>query len=949
MPYLVNKSGAVESVPAEDVAFLQERGWSPAPPEAVAAFERQQAEAALREKFETPGQLLKTGAEGFLRGATFGASDWLETESGIAQPDDVKARAEINPALATATEIGGMVLPAFATGGAGLAGKGAASAVGAASATGTAAKAFQAAKTALSLTPAGLATTAERAVVKAATRELPETAGLLARVTEKAAAEGLGQVPVGVGMGVGKVLHENAVGDPNYTAEALIANPGRVASDVGEAVLFNATLRSLLVGGDKLARVGLSKAGEKLSDERLIRWLDEASGGFSMNATNAPAGQVRKLERTKGGKQGLAQIGNEARDLDIVTGKFGGIADSPDAIRDRAAAVIEEFGAKRKALIEEAQGLIDDDVARAERFAREEAELQGRELTAERTLAAKQAAEDAARQQQKAFGKEAKAFEKQQAATGINEGWLEKLRGRKEEALEALNAAKTNGSEQEIDAARKQYKRVRKALENEEERIAQMKGSAGLAERPVAPGPVEPVSVPPVIVEQVPVKSPGQTTWAEIDSSVRGQIVRGLESEGNTVKVAKAFGELMDDYGVAYGNKNLGLADLTRLKQDIGDFIYKSGRVADPFAKAIADPVKRVYDHIDDLILDGVKAAKGEAGVKALKEYNRALEVAITMKTLAEKGIERGLENNSVHLTGMLGGLAGFSASGFFGAVPGLMATEFVRRRGSAIAGWATGAARDALESRASLLNAMAANNDAIKRGIGTEIRAMLSPEAVKRPVVAAMVKAEESAQDRASSFSERASQIRSAANPEVLLQRAAAITGDWQEHAPKTATAVAATSARAVQFLASKLPTPPAPTTEALISGKSAWQASPGQIEKFDRYYNAALDPRSILKSAAAGRLTFEEIEAVRTIYPNLYRQIQLAALESLQKANGMVPRQVKNSLDLLMGAPPSSGSSLVQATYQRAAASKAMRESNSPPKSKNTKHTESERVTLH
>jgi hypothetical protein len=83
------------------------------------------------EKYGTPGQMLKTAAEGAASANTFGASTKAETALGIAEPEDIQARRDINPVSHMVGQVAGLLIPGSLAGKAlGAAGKATAAAVG---------------------------------------------------------------------------------------------------------------------------------------------------------------------------------------------------------------------------------------------------------------------------------------------------------------------------------------------------------------------------------------------------------------------------------------------------------------------------------------------------------------------------------------------------------------------------------------------------------------------------------------------------------------------------------------------------------------------------------------------------------------------------------------------------------------------------------------------------
>ena len=118
------------------------------------------------------------------------------------------------------------------------------------------------------------------------------------------------------------------------------------------------------------------------------------------------------------------------------------------------------------------------------------------------------------------------------------------------------------------------------------------------------------------------------------------------------------------------------------------------------------------------------------------------------------------------------------------------------------------------------------------------------------------------------------------------------------QEHAPDTSQAMQLASSRAVSFLASKLPqTQDAPLGPKRTPGHS-------EVATFNRYYEAANHPTSILKQAAAGTLTSEGVEAVKTVYPTLYAKMQRQVLETLARRNPeKIPYQTRQAISRILG----------------------------------------------
>lgn len=412
------------------------------------------------------------------------------------------------------------------------------------------------------------------------------------------------------------------------------------------------------------------------------------------------------------------------------------------------------------------------------------------------------------------------------------------------------------------------------------------------------------------------------TTWDSIAKDVKDPIVKSLRSQGSTVGIADQFEGFLDKYGQAYAGKDLDLADVWKLKQDVGDFIYRNGKVLDPWAKELNTPVKRIYDHLDGMLEQGIKDSRGSSAVREWTTANRGYEVASTMARLAEKGIQRSAENNAVSLTGTLGTMTGIASGGPMAGVALGAASEAVRRRGASAMGYLARALRDGLSAdaitalvdksadmvasslaagvarqaatasvregsdRVAALSALKASNDAvndrINNGISSLVRAGAKAKSVGRSEVAAGISSVmgRSRDDQMSLFNRRAAAIGSmVADADHFTQALSDHSDGLHQHAPQTAQALQMASSRAVQFLASKIP-------RRMFGGgplASEYTPSAADVARFHRYYDAVDKPLSVIKQLAAGTDTPESREALHVVYPQLETQAQLALHEYL------------------------------------------------------------------
>lgn len=141
--------------------------------------------------------------------------------------------------------------------------------------------------------------------------------------------------------------------------------------------------------------------------------------------------------------------------------------------------------------------------------------------------------------------------------------------------------------------------------------------------------------------------------------------------------------------------------------------------------------------------------------------------------------------------------------------------------------------------------------------------------------------------------------------NPEKLVGELEKNTKGLQSvdediHASLTTRAV-----DAINFLQSKAPKNPGMSD---MFGKDKWKPSNTEIAKWNRYVRAVDNPLSVLDDLKARVLTPEAVEAVRTVYPELFVKIRERAIDVVSKHKGELKYQDKAQLEILLGLPVSS-----------------------------------------
>lgn len=136
------------------------------------------------------------------------------------------------------------------------------------------------------------------------------------------------------------------------------------------------------------------------------------------------------------------------------------------------------------------------------------------------------------------------------------------------------------------------------------------------------------------------------------------------------------------------------------------------------------------------------------------------------------------------------------------------------------------------------------------------------------------------------------------AADPSAMLDRVASNTGSLANVAPGVAGALARTADRAVKYLAQAGAKPPKAGPLA-----PEWHATEDEIHAYNVKSEVVHEPMAVLKHAAAGTLVPDQLDALRTVYPTLARQITDMALSKLTAAPKGISYRSRLMLSMLTG----------------------------------------------
>ncbi len=107
------------------------------------------------------------------------------------------------------------------------------------------------------------------------------------------------------------------------------------------------------------------------------------------------------------------------------------------------------------------------------------------------------------------------------------------------------------------------------------------------------------------------------------------------------------------------------------------------------------------------------------------------------------------------------------------------------------------------------------------------------------------------------------------------------------------------------VQFLQEKSPIKPDAPTEQVNPMKAQRQPTTGELQRYERYVQAARDPEHVFDLVAKGRVSMEHLETLERVYPDLHGELRRMAQQQVDMAiatGGTFSRKQQRTLTMLM-----------------------------------------------
>lgn len=881
---VVDASGAAAQVPAEEFQKALSEGFSYEPLES-------QKQRALKEEFgDSP---IRAGLEGAARGLTLGLSDVGLRALGVDR-EGLEARKEFNPIAATSGEITGAIAPLLLSGGTSAAGQ-------------VAAKGGAAAlREAAALTPAALAARAGTAVTRGVESALGETAvkGLAGQVAKTAIPLAAGSAVEGAAFTAGNVLSEAALAeDPSRVAEKALADIGMGAA-LGGAI-----------GG--FVGIGARALGKK-SIPHAVSELDEkvtSAAQATESAVNSPL--ISEVDR-KGFFEGL---GKRAKDADLIeeAAKEFGVEAFPEQLSGSQA-------------VKRTSAILDTSVSPAA-IARNEMKSAAVEKISKDVVdtfggLSQRTENEVGNQLKSQITKKLDiAYEPSQRLYQVVSENLPFV----EVSPKAIQAITTNIKKVEkfnisgsLENKVGQFvlknlpnMKTAKDVQNLAQAVKDLVNPMVPAERRVGSIFAEKLED---LVENSTIRAGEKLVKETGDVTLKEQVQSVLDAIPSAKKEYAVFREKLDTLAKQLGRKSIsGKAGFEEFLEELAPnrlldrmFDKKDPRFLDFMEKEFPDEFRELVSFKKSQMLQ--KAEKSGSLKTLFKEVdNLSPEVRakafspLELKRL--KLAEKYLETVSFARNPVFGNPSGtaFMRSAM-DAFESPQATLKTWARDAAIEKFIKNAGTDGASQKVfSVLSNLEKSAQKITQNIGYSVRGFLERSAPVATYLGsrAMVEDKQEKKEDLGKFYEKQSKavVDAAQNPEALIENASAAFQDISDVAPRVAEAASEKAAASAIFLYEKMPKNP--FSDKNIFSQKKWKPSDLEISKWKKYVDTVENPMKALKDLRKGRMTIEQSETLKAVYPEIYQEIKDNFMDELPKLKEELPYQKRLQISLLFQVP--------------------------------------------
>lgn len=331
----------------------------------------------------------------------------------------------------------------------------------------------------------------------------------------------------------------------------------------------------------------------------------------------------------------------------------------------------------------------------------------------------------------------------------------------------------------------------------------------------------------------------------------------------DVVQAMKNAGQMADDGTVS-------VADLARQRQSIAPNLYDKATAS--VQRKIEQQVERtIENHVESAIAkaDGAEVLAGYKSAKTDVHYGKLAE------TMAEHGTRRDVGNMlGGGLTGTLGSVGMSIITGTpLAAIPTAVGFGLLRTRGMSTAAAALG--------NVSQLGVLRGITQTMDELVGRASKGIVTPAKIATKGIGGGAPKVNQVEKATQSI---AALAKVQANPQGFAERLAQHTEPIRAVSPELAGSYTETATRAMAFLAGKMPER-LPANDPINPNAQRTLTTTDAI-KFNRSVEAVTNPKAVMEEMSRGIVIPEHVEAIRAVYPSLFRQMQVAALEQVASA---------------------------------------------------------------
>lgn len=365
----------------------------------------------------------------------------------------------------------------------------------------------------------------------------------------------------------------------------------------------------------------------------------------------------------------------------------------------------------------------------------------------------------------------------------------------------------------------------------------------------------------------------------------RNEVLVPLESMPGYATERNAVKSYIDDFERIVGD-GWTFSDL----RDVRIKLDKKLKFDKLSAPGSVEELRKVRSIIEEEFETAAANASKELGENVARDYATTKELYSKLQTankILERESARQAGNRAISLTDTIAGVGGLMTGNPLHGIMAAGANKLMREYGNQ-------AAADLLNrvSNLGVVSKAASSVDArLAKAVTDAVHAPSAAEAVARVT-----------KGQAVAVANDVAQL--AANPSALIERTSRAFENLSNVAPKTATALAMTTMRAVQFLNEKAPK--ANQRVATLTPQLDNQRySDADVSKFAQYLDAVEDPLTVLEDLRRGSISKEGIEAVKAVYPKIYEQMRTETMTRLSELKKPLPYEQRLQLGKLLDIP--------------------------------------------